>query len=578
MTLRNAFVPLFTTCFLSSTLSAQTAVGPSALKALPAKTTLVLQVDNVGGLIKKIKASPPYALKDRGEFAGLIKQFEAAVEKARNEARAETGVDLLELLDAVKGEVIFVIGDISPLARTVGDAVTNLEEPDIKPGDVPILLAWDTLSGGPKFQTGYAKLLDFMRSKGVNVETSDQDFHGAKITAIKLPEEAFEGTPASLYIGQHGSRYLLTLSRKFLEQTVTNLKPDAKGGGLLDHPPFVATQRLTAHSSDAFVYLNVKAITTAIDSALSTHMFAFFWKKLEETFIGKSLENIGYSVALEKERVRVRMLANNGGGDDGMLGWFKGEPFPANPPSVIPDDVKSVSSITLNVERAAKTIRQLAELAMSMQGQTQDLDSLFEQQFGVKLKEFISSFGDRLHFFSNPPSGSNLFGDFGIIVEMKDDASCQKFLGKLPLLLQGFVENEKYMNRDMYMVVTGEGVNPAICVTDKMLLFALQGDLVKKIIRRVGKNVPGIGDTAGYKKLASFLPARVSNLNYTSADYISGALSEAVKGAAQDTGAEVPPEILQLIDALGKTLGASIGYGVWKKEGLYFDSVLHYNK
>jgi hypothetical protein len=141
----------------------------------------------------------------------------------------------------------------------------------------------------------------------------------------------------------------------------------------------------------------------------------------------------------------------------------------------------------------------------------------------------------------------------------------------------GYVESRKYMDREIYSFGAGE-VSPALSASDSMLVFGLQGEIVEKIIRRIGKNLPGIGDSDGFKKHAAFLPSRVSSLSYSTQDYLGQTISEAIKSAAENTGEEMPAEILALIEAMGKTLGASMGYAVWKDEGLYGDSVMYYNK
>ena len=121
--------------------------GPSIIKALPANSTLVLHAPSISSIVRDFKNSPIYKLKDKQEFTELLAQAEQGLEEARQDIIAETQVDPFELLKAAKGEAIFAVGDVSKTIRDIGEAMLNMEEPEIDSDSLPILLGVDALGG-----------------------------------------------------------------------------------------------------------------------------------------------------------------------------------------------------------------------------------------------------------------------------------------------------------------------------------------------------------------------------------------------------------------------------------------------
>ena len=94
-------------------------VGPSILKTLPKNTTFVLHAPSLASIIRDFKSSPIYKLKDKQEFTELLAQAEQGIEEARQTVIAETQVDPIEMLGAVKGEAVLAVGDLSRSSRAL---------------------------------------------------------------------------------------------------------------------------------------------------------------------------------------------------------------------------------------------------------------------------------------------------------------------------------------------------------------------------------------------------------------------------------------------------------------------------
>ena len=169
--------------------------------------------------------------------------------------------------------------------------------------------------------------------------------------------------------------------------------------------------------------------------------------------------------------------------------------------------------------------------------------------------------------------------DFGLIIQLKDEEVMKKLLAKLATAGSGMLQQKTYLERTIYSLGdTGAEIDPALCVTDGMLIFALESRKVEIVVRRIGKSSSGIGDTSEFKSAAAAakLPARVITLSYATPDYLGQTIAEALKSTVSGVGADVPSELIALMQAVGDTFGSSFGYGVWKENGLYSESVTSY--
>jgi hypothetical protein len=570
-----------------SPLAAQTTVvaTPSVVKVLRKETALLVHAPNITSLLQKIEASPIYQLKNQPEFAKLFATFKDGIEAFRSEAKNEANVDPIEMLEAIKGEVVITFGDVGPLIAALSESILNMEEPDLKGDMIPFLVAVDTGSGRAEFKKNLYALLAFAVKEGVGVKTDK--FHGGKNTTLSPPEGSSSG-PEGLYLGELGTKYFFSVSKKFLEKTMVDLSKDAVEGTLAKTPEFRASHEFACKGSDFFVFVNLKPILKAVDQAMSANPFVFVWQTISEILFGKSLNNIAISYTLEKDAIRLRSFVHNGGADDGILGWFKSKPFSPVPPTIVPDDSLSYATTGLNGEAIGASVRKILELVQSfaaLSGEVVDIEQMFEENVGVKFSTFLKSIGNRLHFFAGDmPSAANPVGDYSIILELKDDAVWKKLIDKGLEMTGGALQPKKYMGRDIFTAGAAAdglgGMDPALCVTDKMLLFSLSPKAIEKVIRRIGKDVPGIGDKPEFKKLASDLPSKVTSVTFTSKEYSESSmkvLEEMMSSGILPTD-ELPPGLIEFVLAISKTMGDAVGYSTWNDSGYFSESVAPYRK
>jgi hypothetical protein len=422
-------------------------------------------------------------------------------------------------------------------------------------------------SGFVATESDDAKDKDSKKDKDAEKDGADAD---GTVSEDGAPKEA----PVSLYVGEMAGRIYFSPSRAFLEgcmQKTDSAGPDALASNAL----FQETHKMTG-AGDIHMFVNVKQLTTSIGNALSTTFFAFFWQKFDALFFGKTFNNVGLVVSLEEAAIREAIFAHNSGASDGILGVFKSQPFPVAAPAAVPADSQSFSSVAFNPEQLGKIIKDVIQTAMAFQGQAQDVDALAEAQIGVKLSDLVAGLGKRLHYFAGAPKADNPFANLNYILELRDEAPIKKLLKKLTELFQGDLQSEKFKDRDLYSVDTGNfGVTFA--AADKLFVVSGSRAAVEKVINRTGTPGPSIGDSEEFKKAAAGLPASVSLLGFTSQEYMKGGLKALIQ-PLKDAGDPDNDAIVGALGALGEILGSSISYGVWNDAGMLTDGRMFYKK
>ena len=559
-------------------------VGPSILKTLPKNTTFVLHAPSLASIVRDFKNSPIYKLKDKQEFTELLAQAEQGIEEARQTVIAETQVDPIEMLGAVKGEAILAVGDLSKVIKSLGEALMNMEEPELDSESLPLLIGVDALGGREEFKKGILSLMALAVREGAGVKT--EDFHGGKITTLSPPEELGEEDGLKhAYVGEKGSKFFFSVSRKFLEQTIVKLSEESPEDSLQNDAAFKETAARIGKGNHANFFLNIKPILKAVNGAMEGNPFVFLWQTLEKVLFGKSLNNWGAGIVLEEGGIRSKTFVHNNGASDGMLGWFKSKPFAASPPSIVPGDAGTYSVFGLNAEAINKSVKMMLNLVQSfaaLQGAEANVEEMFEAEMGFKLSSLLSSIGNRAHYFGSGQQGGidNPLGDMTVVLELSNDAPWKKLVNKAIELSGGAFEPKKYMGRDIFVMGDGfSGPQPAVCISDKMVIFGSEPENVQKVIRRIGKDSPGLADNAQFKEALGKLPAQVTGLAYQSSSVPAGYM-ELIEQALQfsPAGDAVPPEAMRALSALLNLMGTSASYTNWTEKGLYSESSTRFKK
>jgi len=571
--------------WLASPLKA--AETKSALLTFPGDATLVLQVKDTSQLVDKIQKSPPFQLKDHGDFAELMAKANEQLAEIQNEVRAELDIDIWETLASIQGEVLVLLGEPSTLlgsVKAIGEALDRENDTSLDAEgraqvqkaasagfeSLPFLVVADGANEFGKLKAVLEKVKGYLAKKGAKVEVTK--FHGGEVNAL-LKEDA-----GHFYVGELGTRLLLGFNRKLIEQTMVHLSEGTQGG-ITSNAIFQRTrQHAKGDSSDFFVYLNVRGVTAAVGPLLGPGMEGMIWESVNGLIFGNSLNSLGLGGAIGEKNLRHTLFVDNDGASDGILGWFKGGEFPAEPPTLVPDDSATFSSVAFNGGNFTNFVNGVLQIVSSFQGQKpEDMKAMAKQFIGADVDDILRSLGSRIHFFgtATAPGGvENPFGDQTIVFELKEDGPLKTVLETVSVMAQ--LTTKEYLGRTLYQAPSSAGSAVSLCVTDQKFLLAFAEGALEKVVRRLGKDVAGIGEKPEFKSLAAGLPAQVSALSYTDSTYFGDYLSNMAAMVMENAPDQVPQELFLLMTAVGRTLGSSIGFGQWNETGMYTESTLQF--
>jgi hypothetical protein len=238
--------------------------------------------------------------------------------------------------------------------------------------------------------------------------------------------------------------------------------------------------------------------------------------------------------------------------------------------------VQTFTSFSFNPQELEKTVRAVAQIATSFSPEAGDIDTLFEQNLGVKLKDLVGSLGQRVHYFGPVPTGANPMEALNLAFELKEEAPLKAIVSKIMGGSGGAASPEKYKGAEMYSMPLPEG-QLAMAFAGKTLVLGGSKPIVQKVIDRAGEASPSPAGGDELKSVASSLgvPPVVGFLSYSSKAYMEYSL-QSIGDSLKASGVEGVDQLNPLLSALKEVLGASVGYAVWKEKGILGDSILLY--
>jgi hypothetical protein len=572
--------------------------GQGYLNALPEDTLFLLHVPNVKGLQEKAQRSPLYKLKDHPDLKSLVGRLEKHLEEGFAEAERELGFKPLDLLQSFEGEAAIALGNLDALAAELGQALAMGQQPSPSLDSLPLLIAGDAGKSSEKVRGFLEKI--FAAAEKDGAKRSTHDVKGGKMTVLSAagPEEKKAegaekaeaegegdgpkaGPPAvSLCVAEIGSHVLFSTSRKFLESCAGRVSA-AGPGSLGSNALFQETRSTLRGGDDALVFVNMKQLTNTINNALKSTFFAFYWQKVEGLLFGKSFNALGVSVLLEDTGVREAIYCQNGGASDGILGIFKSDPFPPAPPGFLPDGTQNFTTTGFNPAQLEALLREVAQIAMAFQAPGGDIDAMFEQNFGVKLKDLFGAIGRRLHFFSGTPNFENPLEGVNLALDLKEEGPVKQILQKSAMTYPDTLKTSKYKEKEVFSLSDQPG-GVAAAVSDKLFILTGKSKDLEAVVDRAGSGgASKLAAGEDYKKVAALLPPQVVQLSFATAEFmksyatgISGVIDAMTKGEMD----EDMKGIRAALAAAGDLAGPSVMYGVWKEKGLFLDSIYLYRQ
>ncbi|MEM7233473.1 MAG: hypothetical protein AAF517_14945, partial [Planctomycetota bacterium] len=499
---RLRFVLALTLSLVAVIAPSRQAAAQSLSAALPADTVLYVRFNDIEEMLTKIKSSPLKAIgatDDWNQLAGMVQGGWAQAEAG---ARQELGIELTELISSCQGEIAIAVGGLGGIATAVGQALSTLEEPEITTDMIPVLISVDTKKSTATFLKNWSKIVAFAKQSGVPVK--EEKVGSNPLTTFSRPEGETDG-PEGIVVGQVGSRILFGLSPMFVKSTMKRLGSTTISGGLAADPLYKATAAKTGENGDMYMYVNLKSITSAVDGALSASMFAFFWQKAQQLLIGKSLNNMAVSMTVGNDGIHQKAFAHNSGASDGMLGWLKTDPMDPVPSPLIPKNASTFSSLGVNGGQIVGVVREVIQTVLAFRGVGADVDTMVEQQVGVKLTDIEKALGKKAHIFQvDGATPQNPFGDLTVTFELNDDGPFKKLLSKLSELSQGQLANIESKNgKPLYTADTGLGFSPSFSATDKLFILGMSRRNVERVLTKIGSKTSELGASKAFKKFSA---------------------------------------------------------------------------
>jgi hypothetical protein len=566
------------------TLDALTEKG-SLLNALPAETTLLLRAGNMKSLLEKLRKSPLYRLKDRPEVQGLAKRF---TDEFNLEVAEEIGFDPLQLFSDIDGEWVLAVGSLDRLATAIGDALGDGQQPDIQPDSIPFLMAADAGESVDAVHEKLEKCCAYAEKKGAKRE--DRRFQGGRIVHLTLegrsPDRAAskKSDGLSLYFGELRSRVYFSLHRPFLEGVMRRGalgKTDSPGGdSLAASGRFQESLQMTG-DGDALAYVDVKSLTSSVGKALSTTMFAFLWRGFDKLVLGKSFNNVAWSLSLEPQGIRHTFFANNSGASDGILALFKEDSQTAMPPKAVPRGAEIYTTTAFNPKHLGRIITEILQALRAFQGQREQMqranvDQTVEDAVGVTLTTIVSALGNRVVLFGGKPEFGNPLAGHTCLVAVEDEAPIKKVLEKVAEIPIFNLRSEKSNARNVYLLDVGELGELAIAVAGgNLIVTASKVELAQLMDRQSGSDA-GLAGAESFKNVVGVVPPLVSFASYTAPTYMKSYM-DSVVAALESIGAS-EEGVAESLAALGRVLGSSVSHGDWNGLGLRGEGWLYYRE
>lgn len=571
----------------------------SALEALPEETTILLRLRNASDLLQKLKKSPLSTVGENPSFKKFIENITKKIEEELADARKKLGFNPMDLSSQVEGEVVLAVGGLDKIAAAIAAEMNRGGggPPDVSPGDLPVLMVADAGGSASKLRESIGKIYEAAQKEGARKE--EEDFRGGKITTLTSAkkdkdndkDKNKENNPApqegleKLFIGELGSTFLVSINRPFLEATMAGMSGAAMPS-IGKNADFMATHNRLETDSDVLLFLNVKAVADAIRKNMQGNPMApLIWNFIEGKFLGRGLKNFGISGSVREDGIYSISFVNNGGAKEGLLGLLNGPSFAASEGmGEVPEDIDYYSSFSVDMPGIYALIKDIATMAMSLSGNAQpgmDLEQYVEMNFQIKLKEVVAALGSKLSYYGrfnkDAPAGPldpfSSLGSFLFSLELKSEEPIRDLISKVAILSGGGLQSEKYLERDVFKLSPTAQNGPVLALSNKLLVMGMS-DPVKELIRRQGKSAKSLADNPGFQTAAKKVPGQVTAVSYTSEGYTKHSFDMfKALDVERELGFPLPD-----FEVIGSAFGASIGYGAWVENGLFFKSLVLFRK
>ena len=257
----------------------------------------------------------------------------------------------------------------------------------------------------------------------------------------------------------------------------------------------------------------------------------------------------------------------------GLMGVFSFPAIALLPPKWVPASVGSYVSLNWNISSAYTAVETLYDSLQGRGAMARILDGVADQGPMIHpKKDLIDQLDGKIHFLqgepkeavADAPAAPPVFFGLGL----KDPAKMKKILSATAKAGGANLETRDFNGETIYEVGASEG-GMSIAVTEGQLVFTNDTPLLEGIMRGQSGQVAALVDSADYKKIAKFFPAKLSMLSFQNSDMQLKTVYNMLKTADSDNDLLEGIDLKKLppFEVFAKYLQPSGGYTVPDKKG-----------
>ena len=513
--------PLVACLSLALPIAAAAADPKPFEEILPESTSAFVSVRSLPALLKWHETTSLDGLLKDAEMQPFLKKLSETFEVLMAEMKKEAGFTLADLKEAATGEIAFAIGDPNEFL-----AVKE------KGGDGPALLLVEARGTKDKVREVLKKGLEKVERR-----KRELDFRGQTIVALEPKEDDQPGPKKpTIYILHTDDLLAISLARPFLQDTLAN-RTEAAVKPLSQAAEFKELRAKQGKDAAIFAYANTGRWIDKLPALIPEGSPPEQTAKVLDILGLSRVRAAGLATFLSSDGAKSTYFLLAPSGPTGLLSFVWTKPQALSFPSMIPEDATSAWVGLVDFGSLWKTIEEAVRTFAPAGDDGQNPIKSSEMALGVNWKDdLIAPLGGQVSYFQRAGKKPGN-PEFGILVEIKDREKLQATLGKL-LPMVPFFQKSEYLGRSVWTLnIPGQSPEeggeamPAVSfsVMDTHFVLAQSKPIVEELLRRVGKEVKSVKDSADFKALASLVPPSTTFLGYESPRSFADVIDEMKK-------------------------------------------------
>lgn len=531
--------------------------APAVEQLLPPQTMLMLSVPDVPELKKQGGESLFGKLLADEALKPFLEEIHGKLDEVSNAASSKIGLSLNDLAGLPQGEVTLAI--VAP-----------------KPGKLAGLLMFDYGEHGEQIE----KLLEqgHAAAEAQGCEHSTEMVGDVEVNLYKIPNNDPNNPIKHVAYFSHNSYLGVATDIAALQQVLDRMSGSKRDSLATTDTYAYITEKVAAGDADpAFVWFfdPIGLVQTAVTMVQVQNPQAGLVMGFLPILGVDKLKGMGgaayYGVedydGMTKSFIYVEQPTS------GLMNVFQFPAIAMEPPAWVPADVVMYSGVNWNAGEAYSAIETLVDSFQGPGAFERIIEGIAEEEDGPKIhikKDIVEQISGQIHIVGTASkSDDDASQDFVIAFGLEGEDKVRKLLAKASKS-DGFNgEIREFEGVTIYEMPFEAGAvekTLAVAVTGGSLVVGSDPGAVENIIRgKSGEN--SLAQSAGYKKLAKHIPAKVSILSYQQQDAQLKAGYEQLRALDADAIGGIDASKLPEFEVIQKYLRPTVSYVVPDENG-----------